>query len=341
MNTRLRIFLLCPLLAAASACGPLDDLNPPDPPDPPASSLAMDGMYQTQSAWDLGASLTADGIGGLVADMIVQEIVSAAGVPSALEDEARDIVADVIREPIRDAVSGSLPAELLPESGLMGELNAILASVEVTALLSLFETPDDPNIYSGTEVVESISLTYQASTIAISLPDLLDGSGAGDIAANLTANVAGPSDLDVSSHQLQIRLGRLVEMAIAEFALVADLDALEQQAAAAIDCANLVQTITGGADSFPIDVGGESFAVSVEQLDSGCQAMRAEVESYILGLFRIDTGVAIGGEVQVDDVDGDERVDTMDSAGSYSGELTNLPVPLPVPFTATMSATAL
>lgn len=340
MKHGLRLFPLCLLLIAPVACEPFDDLVPPEP-DQPVSPLAMDGMYQAQSNWDLGAALTDDGVGGLVADLIVQEIVGAAGVPSAFEEDARGVVADVIHQPIRDAVANSLPAELLPDSGLMGELNDVLASVQVATLVSLFETPNNVNLYFGTEVVEAIAITHQGVTSDVSLPELLAGSGAVDIAADFTADVVGATAIEVSSHQLQIRLGRLVELAIVEFALVEDPEALKQRAVAAIDCANLVQTITGGADSFPLEVRGETFDVSVEELDSACQTIRAEVGSYVIGLFRVDTGVIIGGPVQVDDGDGDERVDAMISAVTYGGELTSLPVPVPVPFAATMSATAL
>ena len=298
-------------------------------------------MYQTAGTWDLGSSLTADGVGGLVADIVVYQIVSAAGVPSALEEDARDAVAELIREPIRARVAAALPAELLPESGLMGDLNAILASVQVTTLLSLFQSPTDANALFGTEVIETMSISRGGSIALLSLPDLLEGSGAIEIAADLAVEVTGPSAVEISRHELQIRLGRLIEMAVEEFALVADLGALSQQAAAAVDCPALLDAITGGADTFDIEVAGQSFSVTLEQLDDACQEVHAQIESQVLGLFRIDTGVIVGGGVGLGDSDADDRVDRLTSDAGYGGELTNLPVPVAVPFSATMSATAL
>ena len=58
----------------------------------------------------------------MVVDLLVDEMVVRAGVPSLLRDRARGVVHDLIASKVKAAVDQSVPAALKPDSELMRKL---------------------------------------------------------------------------------------------------------------------------------------------------------------------------------------------------------------------------
>src|SRR5690349_4030892 len=71
-----------------------DDGDAPDagPPPPPTIQYGYDGTYTLDETLDLSAPFGLDGVGGVIADTLIEQAVELAGVPGPLQDDARDLV---------------------------------------------------------------------------------------------------------------------------------------------------------------------------------------------------------------------------------------------------------
>jgi len=313
-------------LLAVAACSNLsgDDVFPPGPdagPPEPLTTLAFAGTYDAEQHWDLSDVFSdEEGAGGLVADMMVSAIVDLAGVPSALEDDARDVVANAVRAPIRDFVNGVVPADLVPDSPLLAQLAATFSDVEVLSAYGLAPT-SDPNGFTGSEKVESIRLSYDGTSYDVPLDLLIEGTGARWLSADFEGDVTAQTSLRVAPHTIAWRTGLVVTLAGEALLGRDDLQTLTTQALDAIACADLVAEITGGADSFGVEVRGQSFSVSATDLTAGCDAIEAELGDYVIGFVDWESPVTVGGGLTMVDVDHDERVDALGGVPSYAGEV--------------------
>jgi hypothetical protein len=313
------------------ACGDLPDeiLDGPDAaPQPPIIQVAYGGTYTVAGTWDLSRPLGADGVGGVVADLVIDQIVALAGVPSALEDEARTMVADAIRQPIVDHVNGVVPTELLATDPTMIALAAILADVEHGGTLSL-SPGADPDFCSGTDTVTSLRVQHQATAIDVSMTELLDG--AVSVAGGFSGSATASDRLTLSAHALELRYGDLIAI-VARDALGLDAYALGDQAMQALDCAALIDVVTGGDTSYDLSVGGQDFSVPVTMLTPACADLRADLATDALAMVRPDAGITLGGPVQV-------TGSTVTSQPGYGGVITSLPGPVQPQVTATFSGT--
>src|SRR4030095_14393620 len=74
----------------------------------PLGPLSWAGVYDADGVWDLSGPITAQRtLGDVVADLLIEQIVSRAGVPSALQSEAQSAVRSLVGGTIKAAVDGA------------------------------------------------------------------------------------------------------------------------------------------------------------------------------------------------------------------------------------------
>jgi hypothetical protein len=321
----MKLRLVAITLLAAGCADPMaggddDDDGPDAGPPPPTIQVAYDGTYTLAESWDLSQPFGPDGVGGVVADIMIDQVVSLAGVPGPLEDEAHDLVAEAVRQPIIDYVDSVVPDDVGSDSAVLAELKDIFDDVDVGGTLAL-QASGDRDVFSGTHTITSINVSgYQAS-----MAELLVESGAVAIAGSFGGGATGPQHVSIGSHSIELRYGKLVEM-VARDVLQIDTDALAQQAADALDCAQIVDRITTG-DSYEITVQGQGFDVTAIALETACTAAVAEIRASALGLVRDDAGIRLGGPALLTDASGDGLADAVASETGYGGAITALPLP--------------
>jgi hypothetical protein len=322
----------------ASACGLSDgdggvDATPADP----LIQLDYTGTYAVSGTWDLSRPMGGDGVGGAVADLLIDQLVSLSGVPGPLEDRTRDAIAAAIRQPVVDHVNGVVPDDLVTGSPLMVALAEIFGAIAVDGRLTLRASPGDPDRCSGTDEVTGLAASYQAQTVAVSMAELLSGTGAVTVAGSIVGTATAADALAIGQHPLEVRYGRLVAI-LARDLLGVDADALAGDAMAAIACAPVVAVVTGGGDRYEVSVGDASFGVSASAIDDACEAIRGQLEGAALGMFGRDAGIRLGGPVRLADRDGDDRADDVTSVPGYGGAITALPIAVEPQVTAAFSA---
>lgn len=336
---RLSLISAFALAGCVSGGNPGGDDGGDDAPDggpdayvPPVVQYDYAGSYEVQGTWDLSAPFGGDGIGGLVADLLIDQIVSLAGVPGPLEDEATDAIAGQIRQPIVDQVNAVVPAELLTSSPTMQALDAIFSAIAVEGALDLV-AGTDPDFFSGTEHVTRIAATHQSTVVTVSMAELLEGGV--EVAGSVSGSAVAADTLAIGQHPLQIRFGMLVAI-IARDALGVDVFALGDQALAAIVCADVVDEITGGADAYAIRVGGMDFSVPASTLVGACDDLKLELADAALGMFARDAGIRLGGNARLSG--GGNVASTVTSEPGYGGAITALPVPVEPQVSAAFTA---
>lgn len=313
-----------------------DDVGPDAGPDayvPPVVQYDYAGTYAMEGTWDLSAPFGGDGIGGFVADLIIEQVVSLAGVPGPLEDEATELVAGQIRQPIVDQVNAVVPTEMLTSSPTMQALDAIFSAIAVEGSLQLVAGAD-PDLFGGTERVTGIAATHESTVVTVSMTELLEGGV--EVAGTVGGSAVSADVLAIGQHPLQIRFGMLVAI-LARDALGVDVFALGDQALAAIVCADVVDEITGGADAYAITVGGMDFSVPAATLVDACEDLKLELADAALGMFARDAGIRLGGNARLAGASG--VTSTVTSEPGYGGAITALPLPVEPQVTATFAAT--
>lgn len=332
-----RILLVVSSLVLLPACpsvgGSGDDDDQPDAA--PTAQYTLTGSYAASGTWDVSGPFNdIDGIGGVVADVLIEKVVGAAGVPAALEDEAIDWVSERVRLPIRDFVNGQLPETLRPGGETMAELAALFAQVQTTSTFTLGDTGQSS--FTGTQAYTSFAMSHEGQTRTVTVAELLDDTAATSIAAT-TAGTRQGLVLQVEPRPVQVRFGRLVSIA-GEDLLQLDIDALTAQAAA-IDCSGVVDTLTSGSPSYDITVGGQTFSVGASTIADACTSLAQAMANKVLGLFSVDAPLELGGQVLARDSDGDLAIDGLSAAPGYGGEIIVDPKPLSPQVTETFDAT--
>jgi hypothetical protein len=330
------------MCAALGGCVPApgtgDDVAGDDAPDAstgPTVQQAYGGTYAMEGVWDLSQPFGPDGLGGMVADLLIEEIIGLASVPSTLEDEARDAIAGAIRQPIVDHVNGVIPPALAGSSPELMALDRIFSAVEIDGTLAL--TPgSDPDGFTGTDTISAIAVRDEDVLITISMAELLADTGAITVAGSINGGATGADRLSIGQHPLELRFGTLVAI-VARDALGIDAFALADQAMTAIDCADVVDLITDGGTSYDITVGGQGFSVPAASMVTACDALRAELTERALGMVRPDAGIRLGGPARLLD-GGDGTTDTVASEPGYGGAITALGLPVEPQVVATFSA---
>jgi hypothetical protein len=315
------------------------DMPPPPPPPPPAPEPELAGLYHAVSVWDLGSAITEHpGVGTIVADLIVEQVVSLAGVPSPLEDAAREQVAAAIHEPIRDYVDARVPSDLAPDSPFLTSLAEILGDVEVESDIELTVAGSDSSFLGGAETVTAMTLRRGERSVRLPV-DLLElGEASVPVGALIEGRVDTSTTIDIEPHEFALRIDVLLTYAATELLDALGVETLAEQVAAALECTAIVQQITGGSATFTFDVSGMTFTVDADSLLDGCVIVRAEVAGFAFGLINPGLGVAVGGSATAIDANRDAIVERLAGGADYGGLVTAIPLPTPTRFNASFTA---
>lgn len=260
------------------------------------------GSYAASGTWNISGPLAQSRtVGDAVADLLVDQIVSLCGVPSMLEDKAHEYVGKAIRDPVKTVVDQNAPSELAPGGSVNQVLAASLVDVKAESEITLEEglLPGD---MKGNESVTALEYTYQSKAYRVSAKDLAGAA----ITAEWEGEEDGASALEVDPHGVSIRYGELVRRIADHVVDAAGLTSLKDQVTAAVSCDQIVLQISGG-QGLTISLSGWSHTVGEDDLKKACASASTLLESYVLGMFALDSKLEVGGTV------------TWDSAGLKSG----------------------
>jgi hypothetical protein len=290
------------------------DATPPGPP-------TLAGVYECQGVWDLSGPITANRtLGDVAADLLVEEIVERAGVPSQLRGQAEDAVRSAIAGKVKALIDSNGPAALRPDSELMKKLSVVLASTEVRSTIDLTGAATSVR---GTEALRAFTFTHQGAKKTLTVDQLL-GTAAPlvTLAADWKGKEAGPGTLEIEAHDFELRLGKLVLLVVQEVLVEVGAGGLADAAAAVIDCQAIPAAVLDGKDKLTFGVGAVSYSVGPDVVTGGCGKVAGLVKERALGLFDIDAGVRVGGRVSYREETGDARVDRLTSQAGYGGLIT-------------------
>ena len=174
-------------MAACGGRSAEDDAGPGGLPDGAADAssprttgpLAWAGVHDAEGVWDLSGPLAAQQtVGEVVAELLIQEIVTRAGVPDALEDQGRSAVRSLVGDEIRSAVDATTPEALRPGSDLRVKLAAVLATTQVTSVIALNAAAPAGTV-RGTEELRAFRFAWLGLTSTLAASDLQAGSSPG------------------------------------------------------------------------------------------------------------------------------------------------------------------
>ncbi len=343
MNTRLlrsrtarRLAAPACLLAASLAVGcgsDATDIGLPDVFDDEEPSWP--GVYAAEGVWNLSGPFSGGRtVGDAVAEMLVDRILGTISPPSAVEDKVAEFLASRVYEPVKSVVDGAAPAELGPSGVITEALRESLADVRVTSTIML---KTDGLIFKSVAGVETIEgLVYFADGEEVYVDTTaLNG-------ATVEAVWEGDEDdgvLEIEPHGVAIQFGALVQHAAERLGETDELQALRDDVLSSIDCARVVSGILGGDTAIEIGVSEWSYSVEADELARACDGARGLVKARVLGLFKLDTGVVVGGSVGVGAADADGKAVSLTSKPGFGGFVDLVPEPLAprvsVSFTAT------
>lgn len=313
------------LMVMVAACESLPDSLVDAPVSnvdaPPVVQVDYAGTYQVTGTWDLSRPFGPDGIGGVVADLMIDRIVMLAGVPSSLQDEAREAIAARVRAPIVMHVNGLVPEEMIATHPTMVALADLLSDIQFASTMT-FAVGGDPDRFTGREVITAVAVQRGDVIYPVRMGELLDG--AVTVEAAFAGRATGAARLAVDVHPIEIHYGQLVALA-ARDALGVDVAALAAQAWGDVMCPGVVDSFTAGG-GFMITVAGQEFSVSNASLVGGCDTVKAMLEDHVLGMFRRDAGMSLGGPVAVTA----GSPPTIASEAGYGGSITLFPVFAPM-----------
>ena len=303
--------------------GVLTDVAAPDGNPPASGPLSWPGVYDADGLWDLSGPIGAQrSVGDVVVDLLVDEIVDRAGVPSLLRDRARGVVHDLIATKVKAAVDQSVPAALKPDSELMRKLGMVLASTEVKSTIDVGAGRRAGDL-TGLEELRSFTFGWQDRKSTVAVGDLLQRTvPLVTVGADWDGKVNAGPVLAVDQHAFELRFGRLVLWVVDNVLLEQGAASLSQTAASLINCAAITSALLDGKTEFSFGVSLLSYKVSASTLQDGCQAATGMVKDRALGLFDMDAGVELGGEVEALDDDADRIADRLKSKAGYGGIVT-------------------
>jgi hypothetical protein len=142
------------------------------------------------------------------------------------------------------------------------------------------------------------------------------------LAAAWKGKEAGADTLAIDPHVFELRFGRLVLWVVDNVLEEHGAASLSAMAAALIDCRAMATALLDGKSELSFGIGIASYSVDASALEGACGAATAVVKDKALGLFDLDAGVELGGELTYRDVDGDAIADRLDSKAGSGGRLT-------------------
>ena len=285
--------------------------------------LSWAGVYDSNGVWDLSGPITAQRtLGDVVADLLVDQIVGLAGVPSAVHDQAVSVVRSLVGGTIKTLVDAAAPDALKPNSPLMMKLAMVLTSTEVASTIDLYAGTPAGSV-RGMEELRTLKFSFQGRTSTLPVGDLLERTvPLVTLGADWRGSQSGADILVIDPHEFALRFGKMLLWIVDNVLLEAGASSLSQAAANAINCAAITSAITNGQTSFSFGVGFLSYSLSASSLTGGCTTVTGVVKDKALGLFDVDAGVELGGQVQAVDDSADAIADRLKSLTGFGGKLT-------------------
>lgn len=251
------------------------------------------GTYTTEQTWDLGGPL-ANGrtVGDAVADLLVEELVAVLGIPSLVEDKAEELLDGAVRPVVKAVVDPNAPPEISPGGFIYQVVGASLAKVKVTSDLTLGKGTL-PGSLSGAETFNTFSFDYETKTYEFDAKEL------SKLGVVVTAEWSGKGKdgdvLDVDQHAVEIEFGQLVQK-IADLAVTAvDQNLLKGEVKAAVSCDAIVAKLSPDGKGLTIAVSDWSETLDDAKLKEACEKAVPMIEERVLGLFKKDSTIEIGG----------------------------------------------
>lgn len=285
--------------------------------------LSWAGVYDSNGVWDLSGPITAQRtLGDVVADLLVDQIVGLAGVPSAVHDQAVSVVRSLVGGTIKTLVDAAAPDALKPNSPLMMKLATVLTSTEVASTIDLYAGTPASSV-RGMEELRTLKFSFQGRTGTLPVGDLLERTvPLVTLGADWRGTQSGADLLVIDPHEFALRFGKMLLWIVDNVLQEAGASSLSQAAANAINCAAITSAITNGQTSFSFGVGFLSYSISASSLTGGCTTVTGVVKDKALGLFDVDAGVELGGQVQAVDDNADALADRLKSLTGFGGKLT-------------------
>ena len=286
------------------------------------------GNYLVEGTWDMSSPFSSErSFGDAFAELLTSKIVSGAGVPDAVTEEAEELVLELIGDSVRGEVNSNTPDHLKTGSPLMDSLTETMGSVRVVSEVSLEEGSllDD---LAGSEKIVSFEFT-KGQEVHVLTPELLAKEGVPNF--TIEAEWEGTEDgnvLSVDEHPFELRYGNIVSWVLLNVITDQGGDDLSAAAASAIGCPTLVADIVGNNDGFFVEVAGDEYGLGSDGLTSACEAAIGNVGERAVGLFTLDAKVTTGGSIQVIDADGDGKADRLESLRDYGGFISVAPEPI-------------
>jgi hypothetical protein len=286
-----------------------------------SGSLSWAGVYDADGVWDLSGPINAQRtLGDVVADLLIEEIVARAGVPSAVEANAKSAVRSIVGAKIKAAVDTGAPESLRPDSDLMKRLAQVLASTEVLSRIELSAGAPAGTI-GGTEDFTAFKFVHEGQTRTLPVAELV-GPAKASLSADWEGDLTAPDRATVDPHAVELRFGKLVLWVLDHVLAVPAAAELAATAASHVGCDAVTAAITDGKPSFTFGVGVASYSVGAASLGAGCSKVAGLIGQKVLGLFDLDAGVEIGGPVEALDANRDLVADRLQSRTGFGGLVT-------------------
>jgi hypothetical protein len=292
------------------------------------------GTYDASGTWNLAGPFAGErSVGDAVAEGLIEQIIDALGVPSLLHDRAYDTLASLFAADVAALVDAAAPTELAPTSPLVRALSASLADIDVESTITL-DHGTIPGSLEGTETIVALAYTHDSTVYRLAASDLAPGTS---IAADWSGRASG-LELSVDQHTFALRFGELVRRIAERVVDLTGQQEIASDAAAAVDCGNVVAVILDGDASLSLDVDGFSGSLSASELDGLCGTVRTFTGNRVLGLFEVGDVVEVGGIVRLE-AHGDVAHGLTSDAG-YGGTLNVAPGPVAPRVSVQFAATA-
>jgi hypothetical protein len=273
------------------------------------------GTYVVEGAWDLSAPIGGDRtVGTVVAELIVEETVSASGVPGALEGALATALEESAAPGIRSWVDGRMPPELRPGSAFLEALGEAAAEVRYRGALDL-ET--DGDLVHGVEQIDALAVERDGRLHEIAVADLPVPTDT--VSLESEWNGAQIDDrIELEPYTVELHYGAVILWIAAEV-LGTDVEALEAELASSLVCTPLVDEITGGGDAIQIDLGLTNVDIPASDLRNACESAVGSVMARALGLFSFDAPLELDGSVRTRDTTGDGSTNVIESTDEHGG----------------------
>jgi len=250
------------------------------------------GTYTATGTWKLSGPLEGGRtLGDAAADLLLDQMASAAPVPSFLEEELKDWLGSQLREPVKAAVDAKAPKDLAPGGALTKLLGETLLSVQLDSTITLEGSSDE---LEGTETVTALEYVIKGQPRRITASELASGAS---LSAVWAGEESGPGLLSIEPHALTLRYGDLVRRVLGDLVQASELSALDAQLQGALGCQTIVDAMLRGASGVKVTFVLWSYTFSAAELQSICAAAMSVAGSRALGQFALDSHVEVGGGV--------------------------------------------